>query len=286
MEPLAKRFQAGWKIRSENFSPEIYCAYPRKTKAVSVTGSKCELHCSHCGGHYLKGMTPLADALAGEDNAASYLISGGCDRFGKVPVAQHIEKIKQLKHDKQLNLHVGLVDQEDIAAIAQVADKVSFDFIGDNETVHEVLGLNRSVEDYVACYRNLRKQCSVIPHICIGLRGGQISGEYKAMELLKDMGVEGLTFIVFMPTPGTNFAAKQPPDIGAVLDILLKARKEFPNVHLGLGCMRPGGSYRAELDSLAVRAGINSIVNPVPEAVRVAEYLGLSVVKREECCVF
>lgn len=286
MEALENQLREGFAIRRKNFIPEIYCAYPRKTRAVSVTGVECGLNCSHCGGHYLKGMMPLEAALTQNLDAASFLISGGCDRSGKVPVAQHIEEIRQLKQKKRLNLHVGLVAPEDIAAIQEVADKVSFDFIGDNETIEEVLGLQQTVEDYAACYRNLRKECSVIPHICIGLRGGQISGEYQAMRILKALGVEKLTFIVFTPTPGTRFAAKKPPDISEVLKVLVKAREEFPKAELSLGCMRPGGSYRAKLDPLAIRAGINSIVNPVPEAVRVAQQLGLSVVKREECCVF
>lgn len=286
MEALENNLREGWQIRRKNFADEIFCAYPRKTRAVSVTGTQCDLHCSHCGGHYLKGMTPLTEVGIREHDASSLLISGGCDFSGKVPVAQHIKKLAELKQNKRFNLHVGLVSTKDIAAIAEVADKVSFDFIGDNETIQEVLGLNQSVEEYAACYRNLRQSCSVIPHICIGLRGGRISGEYRALELLKEIGVEGLTFIVFTPTPGTQFAAKQPPEIHEVLDVLLKARKEFPTVPLSLGCMRPGGRYRAMLDPLAVRMGINSIVNPVPEAVRMAEHLGLSVVKREECCVF
>lgn len=286
MEALANRLRESLAIRSKNFAPELYCAYPRKTKAVSVTGSSCGLKCSHCGGHYLKGMMPLDEAVSYPLEADSLLISGGCDLSGKVPISQHLEKLAQLKSGKKFNVHVGLVGLEEINAIAQLADKVSFDFIGDDETIREVLGLNRTVEDYVECYRKLRQACSVVPHICIGLRGGVISGEYKAMELLKSLGVEALTFIVFTPTPGTRFADRKPPDIKAVLEVLIKARQDFPKVPIGLGCMRPGARYRAQLDPLAVQAGINSIVNPVPEAVRMAQSLELTVVKREECCVF
>lgn len=286
MEFLEHRLKESWQIRKENFAPEIYCTYPRKTKAVSVTGHRCSLNCSHCGGHYLQHMIPLHDVVTRDLDAASYLISGGCDPSGKVPIAQHVGLLKQLSMHKRLNLHVGLVDPEDIEVISQVADKVSFDFIADSETIREVLGLTKTADDYIACYRNLRAQCSVIPHICIGLRGGKISGEYRALDLLQKIGAERLTFIVFTPTPGTQFADRQPPEIHDVLAVLLEARKKFPGVPLSLGCMRPGGSYRRQLDPLAVRIGINCIVNPVPEAVRVAQTLGLAVVNREECCVF
>jgi uncharacterized radical SAM superfamily protein len=68
--------------------------------------------------------------------------------------------------------------------------------------------------------------------------------------------------------------------------ILTEARLRFPDKPLHLGCMRPHGKYRAQLDPLAVRAGVNKIVSPVREAVQLAEELGLSIVQGRECCVF
>jgi uncharacterized radical SAM superfamily protein len=50
--------------------------------------------------------------------------------------------------------------------------------------------------------------------------------------------------------------------------------------------MRPHSEYRAQLDTLAVRAGVNKIVSPAREAVKLAEELGLSIVRSRECCVF
>ncbi len=59
----------------------------------------------------------------------------------------------------------------------------------------------------------------------------------------------------------------------------------FRDKPLAMGCMRPGGLYRVELDCLAVRAGLNGIVNPAPAAVRLARQFGLEVLRGEECCV-
>jgi hypothetical protein len=126
----------------------------------------------------------------------------------------------------------------------------------------------------------------VIPHLTIGLRGGAIGHEYPAMEKLQELGVEGMVFIVFIPTPGTRYADRQPPPIEAVVNILAEARLRFPDRPLHLGCMRPHGEYRARLDPLAVRAGVNKIVSPAREAVQLAEELGLSIVQGRECCVF
>jgi uncharacterized radical SAM superfamily protein len=158
--------------------------------------------------------------------------------------------------------------------------------VGDDETINEVYGLDRTVADYVETYQTLRRHTRVVPHITIGLRGGAIGHEYPAMEKLQELGVEGLVFIVFIPTPGTRYADRPPPSTEVVVSILAEARLRFPNTPLHLGCMRPHGEYRASLDPLAVRAGVNKIVSPAHEAVQLAEELGLSIVQSRECCVF
>ena len=83
-----------------------------------------------------------------------------------------------------------------------------------------------------------------------------------------------------------RYADRQPPPIEAVVSILVEARLRFPDRPLHLGCMRPHGQYRARLDPLAVRAGVNKIVSPARQAMQLAEELGLSIVQGRECCVF
>jgi uncharacterized radical SAM superfamily protein len=87
-----------------------------------------------------------------------------------------------------------------------------------------------------------------------------------------------------MPTPGTHYADRQPPGVADVAAILAEARLRWPDKPLYLGCMRPKGRYRTALDPLAVRAGVNKIVNPARAAVHLAQSLGLSVVRGRECC--
>jgi uncharacterized radical SAM superfamily protein len=285
MESLEILAREGWKVRENNFSPSIYFSYPLQTQAISVTGANCQLDCGHCGGHYLKHMKDLAHISDGDElKARSLLISGGCTPEGKVPIGEHIKQLTTLKEGRKLNLHVGLVNEDDIEGIAQIADKISFDFVGDDETIREVFGIDSRVQDYVSSYEKLREKCQVMPHICIGLHGGEIRGEYNALELLHQLGVDGLTFIIFTPTKNTKYANHLPPAIKDVLDILVTARKKFPRIPIHLGCMRPGGNYRRELDPWAVRGGVNSIVNPTLDAVRLATTLGLLPIKREECC--
>lgn len=264
----------------------IRFAYPNQTKSVSVTAAQCEQDCAHCGGHYLKHMLPISAMEA--SSAASFLISGGCEAGGKVPIAEHVaelKELKQLKQGRRYNLHVGLIEKEEIAKIAEIADCVSFDFVGDDETIREVFGIERTVQDYIHCYQALRQQVNVMPHICIGLHGGEIKGEYRAIELLQELGVDGLTFIIFTPTRGTRYAECSPPKIGEAVALLEKARKTFPSIPIHLGCMRPGGRYRSEIDQWAVKIGLDTIVNPAPKAVEMAKELGKSIRRSEECCV-
>lgn len=116
--------------------------------AVSVTGRGCALRCAHCNEHYLAGMRSLDDpALA---RARSLLISGGCDLRGRVPILPHLEAIARAGAGKRLNWHVGLIDEETMCAIAPYVDTISYDLVGDDETIREVYGLEKTVADYIA----------------------------------------------------------------------------------------------------------------------------------------
>ena len=280
---ILTRLERAWQVRLAHFHKEITFNNPLDTAVISLTGAQCALDCAHCGGYYLRGMQPIWQARV--DGAASCLISGGCDTLGRVPVTAHLDRIKAIRQGRVMNWHVGLIGGDEIKAIAPYVDIISFDFVGDDETIREVYGLDVTVEDYVQSYQLLRRYARVLPHLTVGLRGGELAHEHRALEILEDLGIEGLVLIVFIPTPGTRYADRQPPRIGEVVDILVQARLRFPDKPLYLGCMRPRGRYRAELDPLAVRAGVNAIVNPAREAVRLAEELGLTIRWSRECCV-
>jgi hypothetical protein len=97
--------------------------------------------------------------------------------------------------------------------------------------------------------------------------------------------VDGLVLLVLIPTPGTRYADRQPPPVSAVVDLIAEARLRFPETTLYLGCMRPKGRYREELDPLAIRAGVNVMVSPSRAARKMADDLGLTVHQMRECCV-
>lgn len=283
MSDLEIKLARAWALRQAKFPDQITWSYPLDTAVLSLTGEQCALNCAHCGGHYLGGMRPVWDAEP--DGSTSCLISGGCDPLGRVPVLAHVDHVRAWRQGRTMNWHVGFVSEAEMESIAPLVDVVSFDFVGDDATIHEVYGIDRTVDDYIETYRLLRRHSPTLPHVTIGLRGGALGHEMPAFELLQELGVDGLVLLVLIPTPGTHYANRQPPAVTAVAEILAEARLRFPDAPLYLGCMRPKGRYRSQLDPLAVRAGINVIVSPTRSAQQQAADLGLTALQIRECCV-
>ncbi len=264
----------------------FYLARPTETTSISVTGTGCALQCAHCGGHYLYHMTPLSSIhTEAELTTSSCLISGGCNTLGQVEVGPYLDHLATIKGTHRYNFHVGLLGEEAIKDFAPLADVVSFDFLGADSTIKNTLKLDRTVADYIACYKNLRKYCArVAPHICVGLEGGKIVGEYQALKLLQELGLEQLIIIVLIPTKGTEYENCTPPALAEVVEFLATARELLPDIQLTLGCMRPGGAYRRQLDVAAVELGIDGIVNPHPLAVQRVTEMGREIIEKKECC--
>jgi uncharacterized radical SAM superfamily protein len=283
MSDLDDKLARAWAVRRAHFGDEITWSYPLDTAVLSLTGRECALDCAHCGGHYLGGMKPIWEAEP--DGSTSCLISGGCDPTGRVPVTAHLERVRAWRPGRTMNWHVGFVSAAEMEAIAPLVDVVSFDLVGDDETIGEVYGTGRTVDDYVETYRLLRRTRRTLPHVTIGLRGGALGHERPAFEILGELGLDGLVLLVFIPTPGTRYADRQPPSPSVAAGLVAEARIRFPDVPLYLGCMRPRGRYRDELDPLAVRAGVNVLVSPSRPARQVAADLGLKTRQIRECCV-
>ena len=147
MTDLEQKLERAWAVRRANFPDRITWSYPLDTAVLSLTGEQCALDCAHCGGHYLGGMKPIWEAEP--DGSTSCLISGGCDPTGRVPVLAHRERVRAWRTDRTMNWHVGFVSEAEMEEIAPLVDVVSFDFVGDNDTIREVYGIDRTVDDYV-----------------------------------------------------------------------------------------------------------------------------------------
>ncbi len=281
-----------WEVRSANFPKEITFVSPVRTAPVSLTGSDCALDCAHCGKHYLKAMLRIevAEAALEKDhssNATSFLISGGYTLEGKVPFMQHVDDLLRIGEKARLNLHTGLVTRDDARVLADIADVASFDFPASEEIIRRVYGLDRSIKDYVNSYRALIESMGkerVVPHVTIGLLEGRITKDLEAVKILAAEGISRLVLLVFRPTPGTRFGTLPPPGIWETAEVIARIRIMLPQVPLFLGCMRPGGKYRAQVDELAIGCGTNKIVLPAPGLNQLAREYGLEIKYEEECC--
>ncbi len=285
---ITPKMEKAMKIKNTNFGNEIQFSYPNETLAISTTGDNCNLSCAHCNGHYLKNMTPINDykSKIKTKNISSFLLSGGCSFEGDVPINRNIETIKKLKEEGyKLNAHLGLMDKKSIENVCKYIDIVSFDLVFDKETIKEVYKIDKNKKDYIKAYEAIREVTEVAPHICIGLKGGQIKGEYDIINYLSQNPPKKVTFIVLIPTKNTEYENVSPPDLQKVCDVLCEARINLPNTEINLGCMRPRGKYRKELDELAIMCGINKIVLPSNNAKAKAIDMNMTIEETKECCV-
>ena len=224
---LEEKIKYAYNKKIENFGREIIFSYPNETLAISTTENKCSLKCAHCNGHYLNNMVSIEEY---EDkiksrNINSFLLSRGCIFQGDVPINKHINTLKTLKEKGfKLNAHLGLMEAKDIESVCKYIDIVSFDLVFDKSTIEEVYKINKSREDYIKAYETIKNSTKVAPHICIGLKGGKIKGEYEIINYLAKDSPEILTFIVLIPTKNTEYENVKPPNLERVADLLCEAK--------------------------------------------------------------
>ena len=269
---------------------------PLRFPALSVTGRTCYLNCEHCRGRLLENMIPVKDPddmfkiclKIREHGGRGCLISGGSLKDGSVPLMKFIPVIKRIKEELGLKvvIHTGLIGPEIAEALATVdVDGVMLDIIGSNETIKKVYHLDRSVEDFEYSLILLEENdVPTIPHVVVGLHFGKLKGEKEALKIVARHRIAALVIVVFMSLKGTPMENVKPPPPIVVAKVMLAARFLMPNTPLLLGCARPKGLYKANVDVFGIKAGVNGIAYPSEEAYNFATRLGLKVKIYDECC--
>lgn len=276
---------------------KIVFARPKGTAAISVTGPACELGCAHCGAKYLKGMRPPEEAVAAfsDSSFTSFLISGGSDAFGRVPISGWPWKVKSARPDARLNVHTGVLGENNPEKLLEQADVVSFDYVSDERIVERVYGSLTPASGYVTSFIAASNSAPTVPHITAGLLGPEEEPGLSVRSLEEIRGLAdkgeipcppGIVIIVFRPTPGTMMQDVPPPEPYAVAEVIRRAKMLFPRIPVSLGCMRPSGQYREVLDPLCMEAGADVIVMPSKSTRRMAAELGMAVTETCECCAF
>jgi uncharacterized radical SAM superfamily protein len=280
---------------NKRYQTEDYCNTPFRFANVSLTGRSCVLQCDHCRGQLLEGMLPVTSPeellRAGlwliEQGCSGLLLSGGADADGAVPLRPYLSAIARLKEwGLQVIVHTGLPDRETAVGLkAAGVDQVLFDVVGDEETIRQVLHLDRTPQDYVAALALLREVgLAVAPHVVVGLHYGQLRGELVALDGIVRVGADVVVLVVLRPLPGTPLAGVEgvaPETVGRLTAV---ARLLNPDVPLSLGCARPAGLLKVEIERRAVLAGVDRIAYPDPATVRLARECGLQTEFLESCC--
>lgn len=214
-------------------------------------------------------------------------MSGGVDPTGKVRLFDFADAISEIKSttDLVINAHIGLTPKAEIDALVRCGvDAFSVDVYGDDATIREVMGLRAGAEDYLRVCEDLIGSGApiVAPHLCIGIRGGKLAGEGKAIERLRRLEPRSLVLISLMPTKGTQYERVLPPSGPDIVGVISKAREELPDTKILLGCMRSKRDRSWEFE--AVQAGLDGIVMPSERTVERLKRSGGIVRKRSVCC--
>ncbi len=262
----------------------IQFVYPKNTPPVSITGSGCALDCKHCNKHYIDTMPTLEDKIP--ENAKSLLISGGLDKDGRSYITRRAPELKALKEkgNYKFNSHVGFVTDSEIDELAEIVDYISFDFVSNSDVIKKVYKLDKKVDEYIELYKRLSEKIETYPHITIGLDEGKIHWEYEAIDIINSLGADRLVLNVFIPTANTEFANVQAPNFEELRKVFEYARKVFENKLLIVGCMRPKGKYRLDMDQMAIEVGVDRIVQPTPLARALAKKKDMNITYHYECC--
>ena len=277
-------------------TPEWTPANPRRFLPVSVTGSACALSCDHCQAKVLEGMISVRAeedlfALASRLKASGsegLLVSGGSTRTGGVPLLPHLRHIPRIRDELGMKVivHSGVVGPRLAAGLADAGvDGVMLDIIGADETLRDVYHLDLTVADMERSLRLLSDHgLRIIPHIVLGLHYGQFLGEHRALEMLTRYPVSTLILVVLVPLTGTPMAHIPPPPPQEVAAFFATARMAAPAIPINLGCARPLGPVKTELDQAAIDLGLNGIAYPADGAIEYARSRGLTPRLFEYCC--
>ncbi len=269
---------------------------PRRFLPVSVTGSACALQCDHCQAKVLDGMISvkaeenlfeLAKRLqaGGTDGL---LVSGGSTRTGGVPLLFQLDHIARIREELSMRVvvHSGVVSPIIAEGLAKVGvDAVMLDIIGADETIRDVYHLDLTTEDFDRSLALLADQdIRIIPHVVLGMHYGKFLGEHRALEMIAAYPVSTLIIVILVPLVGTPMEHIPPPPVDECADFFAEARATLPTTKINLGCGRPMGAMKIELDRAAVDHGLNGIAYPAEGIINYAVEQGLRPDLYEYCC--
>lgn len=278
-------------------SSEIASCGKHAWPAVSITGGDCKLACDHCKAKILAPMIPARTPerlwrVASEQiehGARGMLLTGGSNHRNEVeygPFYSALRRIKDAFPFFRIALHTALTDEDGARCMEQAGvDAAMMDVIGAQDTITQVYHLKRGVDDFERTLAALTAtRLKVVPHIVLGLHYGRLLGEWRALEIVRRHRPAALVLVAAMPfyAPASRpFATPNAHEAGR---FFLDARQALPKLPLLLGCARPPGRARSQIDAYAVMAGLSGVAHPAEGIVELAARLGREVGVSSSCC--
>ncbi len=305
IDQLAQRAENAFTTRIHFYTPsfktyatsEIAGCGKHAWPAISITGGDCKLACDHCKARIVEPMIPtrtpqdlwrIVQEQIGA-GAQGMLLSGGSNHRNEVEYGPYYATLRRIKDTFpafKIALHTALVDLDTARRMEDAGiDAAMMDVIGAQDTITQVYHLKRGVDDFERALECLvSTQLKVVPHIVLGLHYGRWLGEWNAVEIIRRHCASAVVLVVVMPfyaPPHRPFATPDAHEIGR---FFLDARAALPDIPLLLGCARPPGRVKAQIDSYAVMAGLNGIAHPADGMVELATRLRREVRVTPSCC--
>jgi len=266
--------------------------------AVSITGGDCKLQCDHCKAKILEPMIPartpedlwrVVNEVI-EDGGQGMLLTGGSNHRNEVEYGPYWDTIRRIKDefpDFKIASHTALMDEDTARCMEQAGiDAAMMDVIGAQDTITQVYHLRRRVEDFEDTLDVLvnKTKMKVVPHIVVGLHYGHLLGEWNALEMLQRHVPDAVVLVVVMPFYAPQSRPFVTPDSSEVGRFFMDARAALPETPLLLGCARPPGKHKFQIDTYAVMAGLSGMAHPSDGMVELAARLERKVRVTPACC--
>jgi uncharacterized radical SAM superfamily protein len=263
--------------------------------SISVTGRKCSLMCQHCRGKLLESLIPAIThdelvekaLILHKKGSKGILLTGGCDERGRVPISDIVPAIKEIKDETGMLLiaHTGFISCKEASALrVSGLDGIGFDVIGDMGTAKEVYGLSVSEMDYVESLRAIRDSgIMIFPHVCVGLHFGELRGEIRALEMIREVKPATVIITGLMPLSGTPMAHIK-PRLSDFEKVITKAVEMFSGTPVVLGCAHSSGKDREKIEMIAMKCGVSGIAAPTVSTARFARENGFEINYYGMCC--
>lgn len=280
---------------SKYYESEYYKNSPNSFANISITGTKCSCRCAHCHGKLLESMIQtvsleefytVIDGLV-DKGCQGVLVSGGCNDNGEVPLAPFASGIAYArKKGLKVLAHCGIISKSTAYVLKEAGvNQVLMDIIGDESTIRAIYHLDRQPQDYYEAMMNCREfGLDFVPHVVMGLNYGKIKGEYRALEMIRKAEADVVVLVVFRPMRGTPMEYIDPLPVAEAALIVKHSRTMFPTSLLNLGCAKPAGMYKEELEKTAIDSGVDAIAFPSDKTIEYAQSKGLVIIYKEECC--